>query len=164
MTVDCRLPALAQGNLGRKGDFWKSNNHNKNDGSPGEGSERSSRKSMWSKYCLARPVARYPACVYLPLSPDETTWGEQPTARRGSSTGQPPGGLISSLGGGPVHSNDLTARCHTLGSSQLLSLAYQGHTDPNHYHSPPQVGGVDASIVLFHSRPTIPGLRTGPCP
>lgn len=34
---------------------------------------------MWSKYYLARPVARYPACVYLPLSPDETAWGEQPT-------------------------------------------------------------------------------------
>ena len=36
---------------------------------------------MWSKYYLARPVASYPVCVYLPLYPDKTTWGQQPTAR-----------------------------------------------------------------------------------
>lgn len=86
---------------------------------------------MWSKYYLALPAAsylEYPVCVYMPLSRDETTWGQQPTARsqepgaraeqrvQKSQTRQSQGGLISSVRGRTVHSNDLTARCNTLGT------------------------------------------------
>lgn len=59
---------------------------------------------MWSKYYLACPVARYPACVYLPLSRrnnlGRTTDSEEPGVRSEQRrltdvTGQSPGGLIS---------------------------------------------------------------------
>lgn len=77
---------------------------------------------MWPKYYLARPVAHYPACVYLLPSPDETSLGrtadsKKPGARaeQRMRTGQSQGGLISFARGGTVHSNDLTERCDTLG-------------------------------------------------
>lgn len=77
---------------------------------------------MRPKYYLARPVAHYPACVYSPPSPDETSWGraadgERPRARseQRMQTRQSQGGLISSARCGTVHSSDLTERCDTMG-------------------------------------------------